>query len=151
MKQRTIKVKSATTLLKKFDAVFPDDNTCLQLLAELKWKDGFVCKHCGHDNWCHGKVLSSRRCTKCKHEESATAHTIFHHCRFSVKTAFELSLLICHIPDISSYELSRQVDLRHMTCYNFQRKMISCRQGEPENELFSELLLEIGSRLVEVK
>lgn len=147
MKERTLKAKNAATLLKKFGDVFPDDDACLQLLADLKWEKGFVCKHCGHVNWCHGKTSTSRRCTKCKREESATAHTIFHHCRFSVKTALELSLLICHIPDISSYELSRQVDLRHMTCYNFQKKMLTCQQGEPENELLSQLLAEVNRKL----
>ncbi len=140
MDEKTNKSKNSALLLKKFNSVFPDDEVCLGLLADLKWKDGFVCRHCGHTNWCHGKVSTSRRCTKCKREESATAHTIFHHCRFSLKAAIEMSLLICHIPDISSYELSRQVGVRHMTCYNFQKKLFTCQQGKPENELFNELL-----------
>lgn len=143
-------IRKSTILLKKFDVLFPDDASCMALLAELKWKEGFTCKHCGHHNWCHGKGDASRRCTKCKHEESATAHTVFHHCRFSLKKAIELSLLTCHVPDISSYELSRQLTMRHMTCYNFQKKLLSCQQGKPENALFSELLTEINRQIQEL-
>lgn len=140
-------VKRAEVLLHKFAVAFPDDARCLDLLAELKWKEGFVCHHCGHTNFCSGKSLTSRRCTTCKREESVTAHTIFHHCRFSLRKAIELSLLLCHIPDISSYELSRQIELRHMTCYNFQKKMLACQQGRPENKLLNELIMEVVKRI----
>ncbi|MDP2721985.1 MAG: transposase [Bacteroidales bacterium] len=147
MNEKAEKIKNAAILIEKFTSVFPDEEHCLDLLAQLKWKEGFVCRHCGHTNWCHGKSVTSRRCTTCKREESATAHTIFHHCRFSLKSAIELSLLLCHIPDISSYELSRQVKLRHMTCYQFQKKMLICQQGQPENKLVNELLSEVAVRL----
>ncbi len=140
-----------SSLTKKFDELFPDDAACMSLLADLKWKEGFICKHCGHHNWCHGKSDASRRCTKCKHEESATAHTVFHHCRFSLKKAIQLSLLVCHVPDISSYELSRQLNMRHMTCYNFQKKLLLCQEGKPENALFSELLHEINLKIINTK
>ncbi|MCK4287884.1 MAG: transposase [Bacteroidales bacterium] len=64
--------------IKQFDLKFSDENKCLQYLADLKWKDGFVCRKCGHTNFCKGKTPFSRRCTKCKHDESATSHTVFH-------------------------------------------------------------------------
>ncbi|OFY48224.1 MAG: hypothetical protein A2W85_03425 [Bacteroidetes bacterium GWF2_41_31] len=147
MNQKAEKINNASNLLKKFTTIFPDESHCLEMLAELKWKDGFVCRHCGHTNWCHGKSVTSRRCTKCKREESATAHTIFHHCKFSLNVAMKLSLLVCQIPDISSYELSRQVKIRHMTCYHFQKKLLVCQQGQPENELLKELLKEMTKRL----
>ena len=31
----------------EFQQKFSDRNSCLQYLAELKWKDGYVCKKCG--------------------------------------------------------------------------------------------------------
>ena len=65
----------------KFKSSFAEEGNCLEFLASEKWKDGFVCRHCGHTNYCKGKKPYSRRCTRCKREESPTAHTIFHHCR----------------------------------------------------------------------
>ncbi|MBK5202515.1 MAG: transposase, partial [Prolixibacteraceae bacterium] len=30
-----------------FQKRFPNDDACYEYLLELKWKNGFVCPHCG--------------------------------------------------------------------------------------------------------
>ncbi len=101
----------------------------LSLLAEQKWQNGFVCRKCGHTHYCKGKKPFSRRCTKCKTEESATAHTIFHHCKMPLKEAFELARMVCLQPEVSSYELSRTMDRRQMTCWKFKTKIMECLES----------------------
>ena len=112
--------------------IFNDENACLEYLAAEKWQHGFVCRKCGHINYCKGKTPYSRRCTKCKHEESATAHTIFHRCKIYLPDAFEIAALVCNNPDISTYELSRQLELRQMTCWKLKKKISECieRRGK---------------------
>ncbi len=113
---------------------FPDTESCLKFLADLKWKEGFVCKKCGHTNYCKGKSPYSRRCTKCKKEESATAHTVFHRCKIPMTQAFEMAFLVCNLPEVSSYQISKKMNIRQMTCYNFQKKVKLCmtdRTKEP--------------------
>ena len=78
---------------RRFNSMFSEDADCLEFLARNKWEQGFVCKKCGSTNYCHGKTAFSRRCTRCKHEESASAHTIFHGCKMPLKTAFEIAYL----------------------------------------------------------
>lgn len=109
-----------------------DEDSCLAFIAKEKWKDGFVCRKCGHDNFCKGNRPHSRRCTRCKHEESATAHTIFHGCHLPITQAFALAFQVCHNPGISTYELSRQLDTRQMTCWKLKKRMMECieRNGE---------------------
>jgi len=104
--------------------LFSDDEKCLGFLAHLKWQDGFVCRKCGNDNFCSGKALFSRRCTKCKTVESATTGTIFHNCKFPLHKAFYIAYNVCKGENsISSYEFARRLSLRQMTCWNFKTKI----------------------------
>jgi hypothetical protein len=104
------------------------EEDCLKLLADQKWSNGYACRKCGHTNYCKGKTLYSRRCTRCKHEESATAYTIFHRCHIPITEAFMMVYKVCHDPDISTYELSRQFEKRQMTCWKLKRKLMECRE-----------------------
>lgn len=110
----------------KFDEHFGTNEKCLAYLAEEKWKDGFICRKCSHTNFCKGKKAYSRRCTKCKSEESATAHTIFHKCKFPLKEAFKITYLVCHTPDLPSSKISEQLNIRQMTCWKFKKKITEC-------------------------
>ena len=110
----------------EFDDLFSSEEKCLKFLSDEKWKLGFVCKKCGHTNYCKGKKAYSRRCTKCKSEESATAHTAFHKCKFPLTEAFKITFLVCSNPDISSYKLSDEINLRQMTCWKFKKKITEC-------------------------
>lgn len=112
-----------------FHTAFESEEQCLSYLAATKWSKGFKCRKCGHTNYCKGKKPFSRRCTRCKTEESATAHTVFHGCKFPLPSAFNLMYHVCQRPDISSYELSRLLETRQMTCWKFKKKLIECLES----------------------
>jgi len=104
--------------------LFSSDEECYKFLAEVKWENGFTCRKCGNKNHCPGKTPFSRRCTKCKTEESAASDTIFHNCKFPVHKAFYIAYNVCKgKEDLSSYELARRLSLRQMTCWNFKTKI----------------------------
>lgn len=104
--------------------LFQSDESCLKFLADLKWTEGFVCRKCGNTNHCPGKTPYSKRCTKCKTEESATTGTIFHNCKFPVSKAFYIAYNVCKgEEDLSTYEYARRLSLRQMTCWNFKTKI----------------------------
>jgi hypothetical protein len=105
-------------------ALFVSDEKCLEFLADLKWPEGFTCRKCGNTNFCAGKTPYSRRCTKCKSEESATSGTIFHNCKFPIHKAFIIAYNVCKgKEDVSTYEFARRLALRQMTCWNFKTKI----------------------------
>jgi hypothetical protein len=112
--------------VKQIRDLFTDEEKCLEFVANEKWKEGFVCRKCGHTNYCQGKKPFSRRCTRCKTEESATAHTIFHRCRINLPDAFRIVHLVCSEPDISTAALSEAVNIRQMTCWKFKKKITQC-------------------------
>jgi hypothetical protein len=104
--------------------LFSNDEKCYEFLAELKWSNGFACRKCGNTNYCQGKTPHSRRCTKCKTEESSTSGTIFHNCKFPVSKAFYIAYNVCkNKEEISTYEFARRLSLRQMTCWNFKSKI----------------------------
>jgi len=111
------------------------EDRCLKLIADQKWAAGFTCRKCGNTNYCKGQTSYSRRCTRCKHEESATSHTIFHRCRIDLPEAFKIMYMVCHDPAISSYELSRQMELRQMTCWKLKSMLIDCIREKGEIDL----------------
>lgn len=112
----------------------------LKSLADYKWIDGFVCRKCGHTNYCHGKKPFSRRCTRCKSEESATAHTIFHRCKIPLTEALELAKTVCADPEVSSYEISRVFDRRQMTCWKFKSRITECLNDKDKAYLLKKLI-----------
>ncbi len=114
------------TSIGDFEKKFSSEEACLKVLAEDKWREGYVCRNCGNNNYCKGKTPYSRRCTRCKHEESAVAHTVLHHCKIPLNKAFLIAFLVCNKSDISSHEISRQIDIRQMTCWKFKRKILDC-------------------------
>ncbi len=145
--KRNFGIELLETNLGNFRNIFFDETTCLRLLAALKWEDGFTCRNCGHHNSCRGKSEFSRRCTKCKKEESVTSHTIFHKCKIPLNKAFEIAYMACNFPATSSYELSRQSELRHMTCYNFKKKIQNCKEDQEKNGLLTKIIAEVNQRI----
>ena len=115
---------------KSFDTLFSTDEKCLEFLSNEKWKDGFTCRKCGHDHFSKGKTPFSRKCTRCKHEESATAYTIFHRCRIPIRDAFHIGYMVCNDPEISTYEISRRLELRQMTSWKFKKRFLECIETE---------------------
>ncbi len=124
----------------EFSNIYPDDDTCLRYLAELKWKSGYSCRKCKNDTYSDGRSSYSRRCTRCGYEESATAYTIFHRNRLPLTKAFYMVFLVStYKKGISSEELSRKLELRQKTCWTFKQKIVqainasSGKKFNPEN------------------
>lgn len=111
----------------KANQLFENPQMVLQFLADVKWENGFVCKKCGNTNYCSGKSHASKRCTRCKTDESATANTLFHNCKFPINKAFFIAYTLCvEGKSISSYELAKNLQLNQMTCWKFRKRINKC-------------------------
>ncbi len=116
--------------LEKFREKFRTQEECLAIIANAKWETGFVCRFCGNERYCPGRSPFSRRCTRCKRDESATAHTVFHHCRMDLTKAFEIAYLVCSSPGKPASEISQLMETRHMTCLNFKKRILECLNSD---------------------
>lgn len=126
------KRKEVEELLKyeKFLEKFPNKEAVLDFFHQLKWDENFVCKKCRNTKYCDGNSYLARRCTKCRYDESVTAYTLFHKCKFDLNKALYM-LIFIHFKkgEISSYELSRKLELRQKTCWSFKQKVMAAFEG----------------------
>ena len=114
----------------EFQERFPDEASCYRYMVDLKWKNGFRCSSCGHENFCKGNHEFSRQCTKCNSIESATAGTLFHGLKFSILKAFYIVYYVSTSKKgIASTELSRKLELRQKTCWLFKQKVMKAMRS----------------------
>ena len=112
------------TDLLEFIRMFSTNEDCLKSIAEIKWSKGYVCKKCENTNFCKGKMSYSRRCTKCKYDESPTAGTMFAGIRFEILKAFHiLYALSIRKKGISSYEIESEFSISQETSWSFRNKI----------------------------
>jgi hypothetical protein len=115
----------------RFFRTFSTDESCYKYLADIKWHNTeFHCKKCNHTKYCNGVKPFSRRCTKCKYDESPTAGTLFDKCKFPLQLAFHIAFKIStKKKGMSSLELSREFELRQKTCWEFKWKIQQAMQS----------------------
>lgn len=115
---------------------FAEADTCLQLLCDYKWAEGFCCKKCAHTHSRTGRKWFYRKCSKCDYDESCTAHTLFHKLKFPIQTAFKIIYLVSTFKKgISSCEISRQFKIHQQTAWFFRRKIQQSMQEEASASL----------------
>lgn len=146
-KAQAARVLSQEVDFGEFSQIYPDKDSCLRYLADLKWQQGYHCRKCGHDNFCEGREPHSRRCTRCRYVESATAYTLLQKCKFPITKAFyAVFLLHTHKGNYSAQELSRVLDLRRATCWSFSQKVLEALRRQAaeatEDDSWTDLLLD---------
>ncbi len=133
------RVLSHHVSFEEFVKAYPDKNTCLKFLSELKWREGYQCRKCGNTKYCDGKTNYSRRCTKCRYDESPSAYTIYHKCKFEMAKAFYITMLVStQKGKISSYELSRILNMRQKTCWSFKQKVLDSMKKMKDKKQFKD-------------
>lgn len=125
----------------KFNKRFKDDNDCYKYLSSIKWIDNnFCCKKCSYNKYCKGKKPFSRRCIKCRYDESPTSGTMFDKCKFSLLIAFHIVFKIStKKKGMSSVELSNEFELRQMTCWKFKWKIQQAMESSKQYPLEGEV------------
>ncbi len=129
LKHDVAEVKEARILSKEvdfeeFSAMYPDDESCMKFLADVKWHNGYSCKKCGHSFYSGGRSLYSRRCSKCGYEESVTAYTVLQNTRLPINKAFYMIFLVYSSKgSISSHKLSEILGIRQSTCWTYSSKI----------------------------
>jgi hypothetical protein len=114
----------------KFNQQFKTDEDCYSYIAAIKWENGYECKKCSNSKYIPGKKPFSRRCSKCKYDESATAGTMFDKVKFPILIAFHIIFKIgTKKKGMSSLELSHEFELRQKTCWEFKWKIQQAMQS----------------------
>lgn len=118
----------------EFSLMYPDDESCLRFLAEIKWQNGYTCLKCGHANYSDGRGAYGRRCTKCGYDESVTAYTLLQNTRLPITKAFYMIFLVYNSKgSISSHKLSATLNIRQSTCWAYSSKIKKAMREKHKN------------------
>lgn len=154
LKHDVAEVKEARILSKEvdfneFSAMYPDDDSCLRFLAEIKWQGDFACRKCMHPHFSQGRSPYSRRCSKCGYDESVTAYTLLQNTRLPINKAFYLIFLVYSSKgNISSHKLAEILAIRQSTCWSYSAKVKKAMKDKRKhglthsNEGWKSILLE---------
>lgn len=67
---------------------FSEEERCYAFLERIRWRDGFVCPHCGAQESYWRASRGRRRCTACRKDTSVTAGTVLDKTRLPLRTWF---------------------------------------------------------------
>lgn len=134
-----------------FSKIYPDKDSILKYIAQLKWAKGYSCIRCYNTTFLAGQTPYGRRCTKCGYDESATVNTIFHNSKILINKALYMLILVYNTKGlISSYKLAELLDIRQSTCWvyssRFKKKLLENKDslGEVDGEGWSQMVLDVG-------
>jgi hypothetical protein len=126
-----------------FVKLYPDDDSCLKALANVKWANGFICRHCGHEKYCEIKGTHSRECTSCHRHESPTAGTLFHKVKFGIQKAFCIIFeMTCTTKGLSSVQVSKRYGITQKTAWFFMSKVKVAMKSSEKYPLKGKVLVD---------
>ena len=109
----------------EFQAWFPDEESCIHLLLDRRWPDGFVCPKCAGRT---GDMLRSRaytiECRGCGRQTSATAGTIMHRTKLPLRIWFWAAhLMATHSNGMSARQLAAHLGIAYSSAWLLEQKL----------------------------
>ena len=127
----TSRVMQEGVSFEEFKEIYPNEESCLKFVANLKDQRKYVCRKCGGLSYSIRKNSYTRRCNKCGYEESATSGTVFHKLKFPIVKAFYILFLVSTRKNLTVDELAKLIELRRGTCWAFKSKIETIISEKP--------------------
>lgn len=101
----------------------PSELDCKKYLAELKWKDRFTCRMCGH----HGSQIRkdcALTCNKCSDTQSARTDTLFHKVKIDLVKAFYICFeMSTSTKGLSAMYVANRYEINRKKSHEFMHKV----------------------------
>ncbi|MBA7596748.1 IS1595 family transposase ISEba1 [subsurface metagenome] len=129
---------------------FENDEKCLDYIVETKYKNGWRCTKCGSKKYYLIKKRNIIRCSKCKHEKSFMADTIFGYTKLPLRQWFRnIYILATQEKGMSAMQVYKQLGLKsYQTAWDWLHK-IRKELGKLERSKLSGEI-EVGEILLDV-
>lgn len=112
--------ESLTGLLKRF----PDEQSCIDHLTEIRWQDGAFCPHCGSMKVYHFKDLRTHKCGDCRQRFSIKVGTIFEDTHIPLHKWFiAIYLITSPKKGISSVQLGKDLGVTQKTAWFMNHRL----------------------------
>jgi len=118
------------------------EKACAATLAKYRWPQGFICPKCGHDSSWYITTRKVYQCSKCQHQVSVTAGTLFHSTNLPlVKWFWAIYLMASDKGGISALRLSKHIGVSWPTARNMLKKIrTAMAHRDSIYRLFDELI-----------
>ena len=123
------------------------DEDCYKLLSKIKWPGRqFICAKCGNTTYHKGRSPYSRRCNRCKYDESVTAGTMFNKLKFPILTAFKIVYrMATTYTGNSSKALAEEFGIQKNTCLAFKHKIQQAMGAMQQERLTGDVQMCVGN------
>jgi hypothetical protein len=119
-----------------FNKKFFNNESCYQILMDIKWRKGYQCSQCSSKESSKGRTYYYRRCKSCGYDESVTANSVFHGIKMPILKAFAIIFrLTAKKKGMSTVELGNEVNVQQKTAWLFKRKMQSVMKEHGKDKL----------------
>jgi transposase-like protein len=112
-------------MLAHFDSLFdlmeafPDEQTCIDHLRSIRWRDGEFCPHCGSNRIYHFSDRKTFKCGDCRERFSIKVGTIFHDTKLPLRKWFMAMWMITNHPKgIASTTLAKDLKVTQKTAWH---------------------------------
>ena len=100
------------------------ERACVKELTKVRWPEGFQCPACGSIKACYIATRKLYQCSKCRHQVSVTADTLFHATKLPlVKWFWAVYLTASDKGGISALRASKHLAVTWITARNMLRKI----------------------------
>jgi transposase-like protein len=98
---------------------FPDEQTCIDHLRSIRWRDGEFCPHCGGNRIYHFSDRKTFKCGDCRERFSIKVGTIFHDTKLPLRKWFMAIWMISNHPKgIASTTLAKDLKVTQKTAWH---------------------------------
>lgn len=111
-------------MIKQFDSLFdmmdafPDEQSCIDHLRSIRWKNGAYCPHCGSLKVYHFKDQRNHKCGDCRKRFSIKVGTIFEDSKIPLRKWFmAIWLITSHKKGVASTTLARDIKVTQKTAW----------------------------------
>jgi ribosomal protein L37AE/L43A len=108
----------------EFVARYGSEEKCRAAVIAWRWRDGFVCPHCGERRYSHIATRDKFQCSACRAQTSPIAGTIFASTKVALTTWFRAMYHLTQSKQgISSIELGRRLGVTQTTAWKIKTKL----------------------------
>lgn len=98
--------------------LFPDEQSCLDHLRSIRWRDGEFCPHCGGNKIYHFSDRKTFKCGDCKKRFSIKVGTVFEDTKLPLRKWFMAIWLITNHPKgIASTTLAKDLKITQKSAW----------------------------------
>lgn len=126
--------------LKEFMSEYGTEAKCTKALFEMKWPDGYSCKHCANKSYCYISHDKLYRCNACRRSTTLKSGTVFQNSNQPLTVWFQAIYFLTQSKHgISAMELKRKLGIKkHDNALAMKHKLMQAMQEREDQKQLSD-------------